>query len=56
MRSGRLYTFLKINMGFVIPATLAILIIIFGGIGVYLAEHNRPGANITNLGNAFGVL
>ena len=56
MRSGRLYTFLKTSMGFVIPATLAILIIIFGGIGVYLAEHNKPGANITNLGNAFGGL
>jgi hypothetical protein len=29
------------------------LIIIFGGIGVYLAEHKHPGANITNLGDAF---
>jgi hypothetical protein len=56
MRSGHLYTFLKTNLGFVIPTTLAILIIIFGGIGVYLAERNKPGANITNLGNAFGVL
>jgi hypothetical protein len=55
MRSGRLYTFLKTtNMGFVIPATLAILILIFGGIGVYLVEHNKQqGANITNLGDAF---
>ena len=40
-------------MGFVIPATLAILILIFGGIGVYLAEHKQQGANITNLGDAF---
>jgi voltage-gated potassium channel len=29
------------------------LIIIFGGIGVYLAEHGHQGANITNSGNAF---
>ena len=29
------------------------LIIIFGGIGVYLAEHKHQGANITNLGDAF---
>jgi voltage-gated potassium channel len=28
------------------------LIIIFGGIGVYLAEHKHQGANITNLGDA----
>lgn len=40
-------------MGFVIPATLAILILIFGGIGVYLAEHKQQGANITNLGDTF---
>jgi len=53
MRSGRLYTFLKTNMGFVIPATLAILILIFGGIGVYLAEHKQQDANITNLGDTF---
>ena len=40
-------------MGFVIPATLAILILIFGGIGVYLAEHKQQDANITNLGDTF---
>jgi voltage-gated potassium channel len=28
------------------------LIIIFGGIGVYLAEHHHEGANITKLGDA----
>jgi voltage-gated potassium channel len=40
-------------MGFVIPAILTLLIIIFGGIGVYLAEHQHQGANITKLGDAF---
>jgi voltage-gated potassium channel len=39
-------------MAFVIPAILIFLIIIFGGIGVYLAEHEQPRANITKLGNA----
>ena len=29
------------------------MIIIFGGIGEYLAEHEQRGANITNLGDAF---
>ena len=53
MRSGRLFTILKTNMGFVIPATLTLLIIFFGGIGVYLAEHEHQGANIVKLGDAF---
>lgn len=53
MRSDRLYTFLKTDLGFVITAILAILIIIFGGIGVYLAEHEQQGANITNLDETF---
>jgi voltage-gated potassium channel len=53
MRSGRLFTILKANLGFVIPTILVILIIIFGGIGVYLAEHEHQGANITKLGDAF---
>jgi voltage-gated potassium channel len=52
MRSDRLYTFLKTNF-FAIQAILASLIIIFGGIGEYLAEHEQRGANITNLGDAF---
>ena len=52
MRSDRLYTLLQANP-IVIPAILVILIIIFGGIGVYLAEHKHPGANITTLGDAF---
>jgi voltage-gated potassium channel len=37
----------------VVPLILVLLIIIFGGIGVYLAEHEHQGANITNLGIAF---
>ena len=35
MRSDRLYTFLKTNLGFVIPAILAILIIILA-VSVYI--------------------
>ena len=41
MRSDRLYTILKINMDVVILAILASSIIIFGGISVYLAEHEH---------------
>src|SRR6188508_2049872 len=52
MKSDRLYRLLE-TYPVVAPAVVAILIVIFGGIGVYLAEHNQPGANITNLGNAF---
>ena len=40
-------------MAVVVPSILVILIIIFGGISVYLAEHEHQGANITNLGDAF---
>lgn len=53
MRSRRLFTILRTNMGFVIPATLTLSIIIFGAIGVYLAEHGHQGANITKLSDAF---
>jgi voltage-gated potassium channel len=53
MRNNRLYRrLLEINP-FVIPLILIVLIIFFGGIGVYLAEHKHQGANITNLGDAF---
>ena len=52
MRSDRLYRLLE-SYPAIVPAIVAILIVIFGGIGVYLAEHNHPGANITNLGDAF---
>jgi voltage-gated potassium channel len=53
MITHRLYTILKKNMVVVVPSILVILIIIFGGIGVYLAEHEHQGANITKLGDAF---
>jgi voltage-gated potassium channel len=53
MRINHLYTYLKTNINFIIPIGLVFAVVIFGGIGVYLVEHNRPGANITNLGNAF---
>ena len=53
MGINNLYTYLKANINFVIPLGLIFVIIIFGGIGVYLVEHNQRGANITNLGNAF---
>ena len=53
MGINHLYTYLKANINFVIPIGLVFAVVIFGGIGVYLVEHNQPGANITNLGNAF---
>ena len=51
MRSERLYTLLEANP-IVIPLILVLVIIIFGGIAVYLTEHKLPGANITTLGDA----
>jgi voltage-gated potassium channel len=48
----RLYTILKINIDLVLLAIIASSIIIFGGIGVYLAEHEHQGANITKVGDA----
>jgi voltage-gated potassium channel len=52
MRNNRLYRLLEKNL-LIIPAILMGLIIILGGIGVYLAEHKHQGASITNLGDAF---
>jgi len=55
MRIDYLYKILlplKPNVDVVILATLALLIVIFGGIGVYLAEYTHQGAKITNLGDA----
>jgi len=52
MRSDRLYKILE-KYPVVAPTIVASLIIFFGGIGVYLVEHNHQGANITNLGDAF---
>jgi voltage-gated potassium channel len=55
MRIGNFYTILlplKPNRDVIVLSTIALLIVIFGGIGVYLAEHTHPGANITDLGDA----
>ena len=52
MTSNHLYTLAKRNMSIVTLAVLTSLIIIFGGIGVYLVEHKHQGANITTLGEA----
>ena len=55
MRIGYFYTMLlplKPNRDVIVLSTLALLIVIFGGIGVYLAEHTHEGANITNPGDA----
>jgi len=43
----RLFAILKINIDLVLTAIIASSIIIFGGICVYLAEHEHQGANIT---------
>ena len=52
MGINRLKTYLMANINFVIPIGLMIVIIFSGGISVYVVERNKPGANITNLGNA----
>ena len=52
MGINHLYTYLTANLKFVIPIGLMIVIIFSGGISVYVVERNKPGANITNLGNA----
>lgn len=53
MRIGRISTIIKDNPVFIVPAILIILIVGGGGVGVYLAEHNYPGANIIRLGDVF---
>ena len=52
MTSDRLFTLVKTNIN-IITLGVLVLIIFFGGIAVYLAEHGHRGANITNLGDAF---
>jgi voltage-gated potassium channel len=47
MKSIRFNAFLLTNLGVIIPVILTGLVIILGGIAVYLAEHKHPGANIT---------
>ena len=53
MTSDRLYTLAKTNMSAITLAILTSLIIIFGGIAVYLVEHVHKGANITTLSDVF---
>jgi voltage-gated potassium channel len=53
MTSNHLYTLAKTNMSAITLAILTSLIIIFGGIAVYLVEHEHNGANITTLSDAF---
>jgi voltage-gated potassium channel len=53
MIRDRLYTLAKTNMTVITLAVLISLIIIFGGIAVYLTEHEHQGANITKLNDAF---
>jgi voltage-gated potassium channel len=53
MTTNRLYTLAKTNMSIIILAISGSLIIIFGGIAVYLVEHEHRGANITTIGDAF---
>jgi voltage-gated potassium channel len=52
MTTNHLYTLVKTNMTVIFLAVLTSSIIIFGGIAVYLTEHEHHGANITNLGDA----
>jgi predicted RNA-binding Zn-ribbon protein involved in translation (DUF1610 family) len=49
---SHLYTLAKTNRSVVTLAVLVSLIIIFGGIAVYLAEHGHQGANISKLSDA----
>jgi voltage-gated potassium channel len=52
MKSVRFSAFLQANLAIIIPVILTALVIILGGIAVYLAEYKHPGANITTLGDA----
>ena len=52
MDINRLPAVVKMNVGVVVLIVLALLIIIIGGFGVYLAEHVRQGANINKIGDA----
>lgn len=50
--SEHVYTLAKMKMSLIILAVFALLIIILGGITVYLVEHGHHGANITRLSDA----
>jgi voltage-gated potassium channel len=52
MRIDRFSAILKSNLGFVIPIIVVLMVLVFGGIGMYLVEYKVQGANITRLGEA----
>jgi voltage-gated potassium channel len=52
MKICRLSTILKDNPEYVVPGILIVVIVYGGGFGVYLAEHDHPGANIIRLDDA----
>src|SRR5215831_8479168 len=45
-------TIIRTNMDVVVLSIIYLLIVIFGGLCVYLAEHEHAGANITTIGDA----
>jgi voltage-gated potassium channel len=53
MANNHLYMLAKTNIDVIILLILGSLIVVFGGIAVYLVEHEHTGANITNLANSF---
>jgi uncharacterized protein YqgC (DUF456 family) len=53
MKSTPFNKFIHANIGIIIPVITTVLVIIIGGIAVYLVEYEQPRASITNLGNAF---
>jgi voltage-gated potassium channel Kch len=52
MSTSHLYTLENTKMSVVILAAAASFIIIVGAYAVFLAEHDQPGANITQFGDA----
>jgi voltage-gated potassium channel len=53
MANNHLYMLAKTNIDVIILLILGSLIVVFGGIAVYLVEHEHTGANITNLADSF---
>ncbi|HKX21193.1 MAG TPA: potassium channel family protein [Nitrososphaeraceae archaeon] len=52
MSTSQLYTFENTKMTVAILAIAALFIIFGGGFAVFLVEHEHPGANITQYGDA----
>ncbi len=53
MANNHLYMLAKTNIDVIILLILGSLIVVFGGIAVYLVEHEHTGANITNVADSF---